>query len=95
MAEQMENLIDLGKYPQNDVELISREFNRVLYLQTLEDYAKEMQKESPDKNLQSNMEEVLKALEVVIVLLDGNEDFLEFIHKDSTDQVNDDEFDRF
>lgn len=92
----MENLIDLGKYPQNDVALIAREFLRVVYLETLRDYADEMQKTPGDDNIRKNMEDILKAQETMIIFLDGNEEFLQFVHKDAAEQQkDDDEFDRF
>ena len=39
--EPIANLIDLGQYTRNDVELIAREFMRCAYLETLETFAKE------------------------------------------------------
>jgi hypothetical protein len=97
MAEQqMENLIDLGKYPRNDVELISREFIRIVYLETLDAYVQEQQKETPDKTVTSNMEDAMKGLETTIIILDGGPEFLEYVHKDAdTSADNDDEFERF
>ena len=97
MAEQqIENLIDLGKYPRNDVELIAREFLRIVYLETLDAFVQEQQKESPDKSVSSNMEDALKGLETSIIILDGGPEFLEYVHADAdTSAENDDEFDRF
>lgn len=97
MAEQqMENLIDLGKYPRNDVELISREFIRIVYLETLDAFVQEQQKETPDKNVVANMEDALKGLETTIIILDGGPEFLEYVHADAdTSADNDDEFERF
>jgi len=97
MAEQqMENLIDLGKYPRNDVELISREFLRIVYLETLDAFVQEQQKETQDKQVIGNMEDALKGLETTIIILDGGPEFLEYVHADAdTSVANDDEFDRF
>ena len=98
MAEQqpIENLIDLGQYPRNDVELISREFIRIVYLETLDAFVQEQQKESPDKTVVSNMEDALKGLETTIIILDGGPEFLEYVHADAdTSADNDDEFERF
>lgn len=93
----MENLIDLGKFAQNDVELISREFLRVVYLETLDEYVKEHQKPDADKTVLSNMEGALQGLETTIILLDGGTEFLDYVHKDggAEEAQNDEEFDRF
>ena len=98
MAEQqqMENLIDLGKYPRNDVELIAREFIRIVYLETLDAYVQEQQKETPDKVVTGNMEDALKGLETTIIILDGGPEFLDFVHAEAdTSSDKDDEFERF
>lgn len=97
MAEQvMDNLIDLGSYPRNDVELIAREFLRVVYLETLDQYVKEQNTETPDTTVTSNMEDALKGLETTIIILDGGPEFLEYVHADADTSANDDdEFDRF
>lgn len=97
MAEQqMENLIDLGKYPRNDVELIAREFLRIVYLETLDAFVQEQQRETPDKVVIGNMEDALKGLETTIIILDGGPEFLEYVHADADTSANDDdEFERF
>ena len=96
MADQLQNLIDLGQYPKNDVELIAREFMRIVYIESLQDYAEESQKEDKDSAMVENMERALQSLETVIVMLDGNEDFLKFIHSDAEGEGSeDDEYDRF
>jgi len=97
MAEQqMENLIDLGKYPRNDVELIAREFLRIVYLETLDAFVQEQQKETKDTTVIGNMEDILKGLETTIIVLDGGPSFLEYVHADAdTSPSTDDEFDRF
>jgi len=41
------------------------------------------------------MENVLKCLETVIVMLDGNEDFLKYVHADAEVSEEDAEYDRF
>jgi acetyl-CoA carboxylase beta subunit len=97
MADTMENLIDLGKFAQNDVELISREFLRVVYLETLDEYVKEHQKSDADKTVLSNIEGALQGLETTIILLDGGTEFLDYVHQGegAEDASNDEEFDRF
>ena len=72
----MENLIDLGNYPRNDVDLIAREFIRQVYLEVMGDYATEADKKDDDRDetVLQRIEELLKSLERVIILLDGNDD---------------------
>lgn len=89
------NLIDLGQFPKNDVELIAREFLRIVYIESLQDYAEESQKEAKDDEIIGNMEAVLKSIETVIVMLDGNEDFLKYVHADAEVSEEDAEYDRF
>jgi len=97
MADQLQNLIDLGQYPKNDVELIAREFLRVVYIESIQDYSEEAQKEDKDNEMITNMERALQAIETVIVMLDGNEEFLQYIHEGAEDGEGgeDDEYDRF
>jgi hypothetical protein len=97
MADQLQNLIDLGQYPKNDVELIAREFLRVVYIESIQDYSEEAQKEDKDNELITNMERALQAIETVIVMLDGNEEFLQYIHEgaEGGEGGEDDEYDRF
>ena len=97
MADQLQNLIDLGQYPKNDVELIAREFLRVVYIESIQDYSEEAQKEDKDNELITNMERALQAIETVIVMLDGNEEFLQYIHEgaEGDEGGEDDEYDRF
>ena len=97
----MENLIDLGNYPRNDVDLIAREHIRQVYLEVMGDYAKEAErvKDSDDKKILDNIEILLKSLERVIILLDGNDAFLNHIHspEDATESTSEEdaEYDRF
>jgi len=97
MADQLQNLIDLGQYPKNDVELIAREFLRVVYIESIQDYSEEAQKEDKDNEMITNMERALQAIETVIVMLDGNEEFLQYIHEgaEGGEGGEDDEYDRF
>jgi len=96
MADKIENLIDLGKFDKNDVELIAREFIRIVYLETLDQYVTEQQKTDPDKTISGNMEDALKGLETTIILLDQGPEFLEYVHADAdVSSDNDDEFERF
>ena len=92
----MDNLLDLGSYPRNDVDRIAREFLRVVERETLEQYVKEQNTETPDTTVTSNMEDALKGLETTIIILDGGPEFLEYVHADADTSANDDdEFDRF
>jgi hypothetical protein len=45
----------------------------------------------------TNMERALQAIETVIVMLDGNEEFLQYIHEgaEGGEGGEDDEYDRF
>lgn len=94
----MENLIDLRKFGQEDVELIAREFLRMVYIEACTDYAKEVQKEDgKDEEVITSIEEILKSLEQTIILLDGDDEFLKFItsEADGNSTEEDGEFDRF
>ena len=77
----MENLIDLGNFPRNEVDLIAREFIRQVYLEVMGDYANEAKKaeNDQDKKILENIETLLKSIERVIILLDGNDTFLNHI----------------
>jgi len=97
----MKNLIDLGDFPRNEVDLISREYIRQVYLEVMGDYAKEAEKvkDSGDKKILDNIEQLLKSIERVIILLDGNDAFLNHIHspEDATENVSEEdaEYERF
>lgn len=93
-----ENLIDLGQYPRNDVELITREYMRCAYLDTLDQFVQNYA-ESPDEDAtKMQVLETLKAFEHTIAILDQSEDFLEYVHQDVPEEETeseDDEFERF
>ena len=97
----MENLIDLGNFPRNEVDLIAREFIRQVYLEVMGDYANEAKKaeNDQDKKILENIETLLKSIERVIILLDGNDTFLNHIHspEDATENVSEEdaEYERF
>ena len=97
----MENLIDLGNYPRNDVDLIAREFVRQVYLEVMGDYAKESEKTEKDRDqsVLDRIEELLKSIERVIILLDGDDKFLSHIHNPEengeSNSEEDAEYDRF
>ena len=97
----MENLIDLGNYPRNDVDLIAREFIRQVYLEVMGAYATEADKKDDDRaeTVLQRIEALLKSLERVIILLDGNDTFLNHIHapEDATENVSEEdaEYERF
>lgn len=97
MSQAIENLIDLGQYARNDVELITREYMRHAYLETLETYAKEYVELDESDDSRKAVLATLEAFEHTIAVLDGSEDFLEAVHADSGDETptEDDEYDRF
>lgn len=97
MSQAIENLIDLGQYARNDVELITREYMRHAYLETLDTYAKEYVKLDEGDDTRKAVLATLEAFEHTIAVLDGSEDFLEAVHADSDDETptEDDEYDRF
>lgn len=95
MASTPENLIDLGQYPRNDVELITREFMRCVYLETLDSYIKDYVSLDEEDQNRKNVLATLEAFEHTIAVLDGNEEFLEAVHADSEEESKDEEFERF
>ena len=94
---QPENLIDLGQYPQNDVELIAREYMRIAYIDLLQEFAKTYAERDESDEERIGIIRTLESFEQLIAVMDGNEDFLEFVHQESNDEesTEDDEFDRF
>jgi len=93
---QPENLIDLGQYPRNDVELITREYMRCAYLDTLDTFVKEYAEKSEEDPQRKAVLQTLEAFEHTIAVLDQSEEFLEYVHQDATeDAENDEEFERF
>jgi len=96
MSQEVENLIDLGQYPRNDVELITREYMRHAYLETLDTYAKEYVELDEENETRKNVLATLEAFEHTIAVLDGSEEFLEAVHGDDAEEVSeDDDFERF
>ena len=97
MSTQVENLIDLGQYPRNDVELITREYMRCAYLDTLDQFIKEFASKSEDDESRQSVLATLEAFEHTIAVLDQSEEFLEYVHKDSEEANSEDEeeFERF
>ena len=97
---QPENLIDLGQYPQNDVELIAREYMRVAYIELLQEFGKTYAERDESDTERENIVKTLEAFEHTIAILDQSEDFLEFVHSGSDDDAietanYDEEFERF
>jgi len=90
-----DNLIDLGQYPRNDVELIAREYMRIAYLDTLDVFVKEYADLSEDDETRKNVITTLEAFEHTIAVLDQSEEFLEAVHADSGEESQDEEFERF
>tara|TARA_R110000744_G_scaffold183577_2_gene302914 strand:+ start:5662 stop:5955 length:294 start_codon:yes stop_codon:yes gene_type:complete len=97
MSEVPTNLIDLGQYPKNDVELIAREFLRCVYLDTLDLYVKDYSSLGEDDESRKNVIASLQAFEYTISVLDGNQDFLDAIHTEAeaAAKPEDEEFERF
>ena len=95
---QPENLIDLGQYPRNDVELIAREYMRIAYIDLLQEFGKTYFDRDESDEERQNVIKTLEAFEHTIAVLDQNEDFLEFVHSGADDEeesTEDDEFERF
>tara|TARA_B100000497_G_scaffold77063_1_gene86171 strand:- start:117 stop:428 length:312 start_codon:yes stop_codon:yes gene_type:complete len=101
LMSEVTNLIDLGQYPRNDVELIAREYMRCAYLDTLDTYAKEYMELDEENADRIAVLATLDAFEHTIAVLDGNEDFLQLIHSPSEEEkanmetAEDAEFERF
>jgi hypothetical protein len=95
---QPENLIDLGQYPQNDVELIAREYMRIAYIDLLTEFGKTYIDRDESDEQRQNVIRTLEAFEHTIAVLDQSEDFLEFVHSGADgeeESAEDDEFERF
>lgn len=95
---QPENLIDLGQYPQNDVELITREYMRIAYIDLLQEFGKTFAERDESDTERQNVLKTLESFEHTIAVLDQSEDFLEFVHQDNGEEegsAEDEEFDRF
>ena len=95
---QPENLIDLGQYPRNDVELITREYMRCAYIDLLQEFGKTYAERDESDTERENVLKTLEAFEHTIAILDQNEDFLEFVHQSEDGEegsTEDDEFERF
>jgi len=92
-----ENLIDLGQYSRNDVELITREYMRCAYLDTLDTFVKEHASKSEEDETRQAVLATLEAFEHTIAVLDQSEEFLEYVHQDAGEEesAEDEEFDRF
>ena len=95
---QPENLIDLGQYPQNDVELITREYLRCAYIDLLQEFGKTFAERDESDEERKGIIRTLESFEQLIAVMDGNEDFLEYVHQDAESEeesTEDDEFERF
>ncbi len=91
-----ENLIDLGQYPRNDVELITREYMRIAYLDTLDTFVKEFAELPEEDEKRKNVMLTLEAFEHTIAVLDQSEEFLEAVHAEvGEDGAESDEYERF
>lgn len=91
-----ENLIDLGQYPRNDVELITREYMRIAYLDTLDTFVKEFAELPEEDEKRKNVMLTLEAFEHTIAVLDQSEEFLEAVHAEVGDEDSEsDEYERF
>ena len=94
---QPENLIDLGQYPQNDVELSTREYMRIAYIDLLQEFGKTYAERDESDTERANVLKTLEAFEHTIAVLDQSEDFLEFVHQNGEEEESseDEEFERF
>jgi len=95
---QPENLIDLGQYPRNDVELITREYMRCAYIDLLQEFGKTYAERDESDTERESVLKTLEAFEHTIAILDQNEDFLEFVHQGEggeEESTEDEEFERF
>lgn len=91
-----ENLIDLGQYPRNDVELITREYMRIAYLDTLDTFVKEFAELPEEDEKRKNVMLTLEAFEHTIAVLDQSEEFLEAVHAEvGAEDSESDEYERF
>lgn len=90
-----ENLIDLGQYPRNDVELITREYMRIAYLDTLDTFVKEFAELPEEDENRQNVITTLEAFEHTIAVLDQSEEFLEAVHATEEGDAEDEEYERF
>ena len=90
-----DNLIDLGQYPRNDFELITREYMRIAYLDTLDTFVKEFAELPEDDEKRKNVITTLEAFEHTIAVLDQSEEFLEAVHAPAEDEAEDEEYERF
>jgi hypothetical protein len=91
------NLIDLGQYSRNDVELITREYMRCAYLDTLDNFVKEYVEKPEEDETRQAILRTLECFEHLIAVLDQSEDFLLYVHRDDEEEVEseDEEFERF
>jgi len=90
-----DNLIDLGQYSRNDVELITREYMRIAYLDTLDTFVKEFAELPEEDEKRQNVITTLEAFEHTIAVLDQSEEFLEAVHAPAEDESEDAEYERF
>ena len=91
-----ENLIDLGQYSRNDVELITREYMRCAYLDTLDTFVKEHASKSEEDETRQAVLATLEAFEHTIAILDQSEEFLEYVHQEADEEgETEEEFERF
>lgn len=97
MADTLENLIDLGQYPQNDVELIAREYMRIAYIETLNEFVEKYAERDESDTDRAAVIKTLEAFEHTIAVLDQSEAFLEMVHanEEGEEESTDDEFERF
>ena len=87
----MENLIDLRDYPQKDVELIAREFMRIVYIDACKDYAAEAEKKDAsgeESDVLKNIEDILQSIEKVIIMLDGDDEFLKYATSGGEEEID-------
>ena len=93
---KIEPLIDLAKYSTDEVNNIGREFLRNVYLDVIDECGKETDKDKID-----NYMEIIKSIEIVIIVLEEGEEFLKYVNAENgiedgeliEEKENDDPFD--
>jgi len=74
-TSKLEPLIDLAKYSTDEVNNIGREFLRNVYLDVIDECSKE-----EDKDKIKNYMEIIKSIEIVIIVLEEGEEFLKYVN---------------
>lgn len=86
--EKLEPRYDLSKISQRDSQDICAEVLRNIFIEVIEQFKKET-----DDEKKKNMEGLLQAVEHVIFVVEGNDDFMKFIMQ-GPKEVSDDPFEQ-